>query len=135
MRLYGAVMTHSKTAALNLTDYECRIGSRVIDQFQATRFLPAGTVQWKAELWNKCDDRQVGDSGWEASLGYAWLAAEKMLERLRAALEKEAEEAANVTEMIAVVKPITGCRRLLIQWRLKRQYWAECAAATVGGVS
>ena len=87
-------MTPTKTAQLNLTDYECRISNRMIDQFQATRFLPAGTVQWRAEMWNKCDDKLVGDSGWEASLQYAWIAAEGMFERLRAALEKEAEKAA-----------------------------------------
>lgn len=41
------------------------------------------------------------------------------------------EQATNVTEMIAVVKPITGWRRLLIKWRLWNQYCAECRAAAV----
>ena len=85
-------MTPAKTAISNLTDYEARITNRVIEVFQATPFLPAGTQQWRAEMWHKGDDKQVADSGWEASLQYAWMAAEGMFERMRAALEKEAEE-------------------------------------------
>ena len=92
-------MTPAKTAISNLTDYEVRISNRVIEPFQATPFLPAGTQQWRAELWHKCDDKQVGDSGWEASLQYAWMAAEKMFERLQAALEKDAEKAAKLEEV------------------------------------
>ena len=84
-------MTYAQTAISNLTDFECRITNRVIEPFQATPFLPAGTQQWRAELWNKCDDKQVGDSGWEASLQYAWMDAEGMFERLQVALEKAAE--------------------------------------------
>lgn len=43
------------------------------------------------------------------------------------------EEAANnITEMIMVEPaPITGWRRLLIKWRLRRMYRAECAAAVL----
>lgn len=40
-------------------------------------------------------------------------------------------EATNVTEMIPVVKPITGLRRWWIKRRLKRQYRAERRAAKV----
>lgn len=40
-------------------------------------------------------------------------------------------ESTNKTEMIVVVPPITGWRRLLIKWRLWNQYCAECRAAAV----
>lgn len=32
---------------------------------------------------------------------------------------------------VVVAPPITGWRKLLIKWRLRRQYWTECAAAGV----
>ena len=89
-------MTPTQTAALNLTDYEARIGCRIIDAREATAFLPAGTQQWKAEIWNKCDDRVVGDGAWEATLQWAWTDAEKMFGRLKDALEQKAEKEAEM---------------------------------------
>ncbi len=32
---------------------------------------------------------------------------------------------------VVVAPPITGWRKLLIKWRLRMQYWAECVAAGV----
>ena len=83
-----------QTAAQNLTDYEARVFSRIIDAREATAFLPAGTVQWKSELWNKCDDKVIGESAWEACMQWAWVDAEKMFGRLKDALVQKAEKEA-----------------------------------------
>ena len=88
-------MTPTHLAKQNLTDYEARIINRVIDPNEATHFLPAGTQQWKAEIWHRGDDKLVGDGSWEATLKWAWVDAEKMfgnlLDALVAKAEKEAE--------------------------------------------
>ena len=67
----------------------------------------------------------------DAHVDYLTINCERRARRLSHA------EATKVTDRLLTVpaKPITGWRKLLIQWRLRRQYWAECAAATVGVVS
>lgn len=82
-------MPPTHLAKQNLTDYEARIINRVID---GTNFLPAGTQQWKAEIWHKGDDKLVGDGSWEATLKWAWVDAEKMFANLLDALVAEAEK-------------------------------------------
>jgi len=85
-------MTPTQTAKLNLSDYECRLINRVIDAHQATHFLPAGTQQWKAEIWNKCDDKLIGDGSWEATLKWAVIDAKKMFANLTEALLEKAKK-------------------------------------------
>lgn len=89
-------MNPTQTANLNLCDYEARLFSRVVTPTQATAFMPTGTVLWKAELWNKSDDKMVGDGAWEATLQWAWADAEKMFGRLKDALEQKAEKEAEL---------------------------------------
>jgi hypothetical protein len=50
----------------------------------------------------------------------------------RTRLLSHAEATKGTDRMLTVqAKPITGWRKLMIKWRLKRQYWAECRAASV----
>lgn len=92
-------MSHKKIAELNATDYEARIINRVIDAHQATHFLPAGTQQWKAEIWHKGDDKLVGDGSWEATLKWAVIDAEKMFANLLDALVVKAEKEAELEDV------------------------------------
>lgn len=85
-------MSPQKTAQLNLCDYECRLINRVIDANQAKPFLPAGTQQWKAEIWHKGDDKLIGNGGWEATLKWAVIDAEKMFANLTKALLEKAKK-------------------------------------------
>lgn len=89
-------MTPTKTAAQNLTDYLAQVESRVISPFQATTELPAGTREFRAVVWNKADDKEVSHSGWVPVRGWAFSEAEMLLNDLEAALEKKAEEAAEL---------------------------------------
>lgn len=41
------------------------------------------------------------------------------------------DQATKATDRLPAVKPITGWRKLVIKWRLRMQYRAECRAASV----
>lgn len=92
-------MTPAQHAAICLNDYQIHISNLTTEK--STPFIPAGTVRWKAEIWNKCDDKLVGDSGWEASLYYAQLAGEEMIKNLRDALEEKGRKAQEAAEKAA----------------------------------
>lgn len=84
----------SRTAKHNLTDYSARVVSRVITPFQATRELPAGFRQWRAELWNDTDNALITSSEWDLSRSWACALCESLLMEQEEKMETEALEEA-----------------------------------------
>jgi len=84
----------TRGAKHNLTDYSARVVSRVITAFQTTRELPAGSRQWRAELWHDGDNRLCQSSEWDQSRSWAVALCESLLMEQEDKLEREALDAA-----------------------------------------
>jgi hypothetical protein len=84
-------MSPSQTAKINLCDYIAQVESRVIDTFQDTPELPAGTRQFRAVVWHRGDDKEVDHGAWTKCRCDAFEEAESLLSDLEDALEKAAE--------------------------------------------
>lgn len=85
-------MSPKRRAKDALTDYRVSVVSRVIAFFQATPCLPAGTRQFRAELW-RLDDELVADySAWDESRSTAFAEAERLLNETELDLEHTFEQ-------------------------------------------
>ena len=83
-------MTPEKTAAINLTDYIAVVASRIIVPMQASPSLPAGTRQWRAEVWD-ADLSLIEKGEWTKSRSDAFAEASELMQNLEVRLIEQAE--------------------------------------------
>lgn len=82
----------AKMARRNLTMFTARIRSTVILPLEASPGTPAGTVLWRAELWNDQDDTMLASTRWERARSWAVAQVETLLQEKETELEAMALE-------------------------------------------